>query len=47
MQEMTLTEKAGQLEHSSLSFDPIDPSTHQWIAAGGFGAMTIEVSHLL
>jgi hypothetical protein len=46
MQEMTMVEKAGQLEHSSLPFDPNDPATQQWIAAGGFGAMTIEVSVL-
>ena len=39
-----MVEKVGQLEHSSLPFDPNDPATQQWIAAGGFGAMTIEVS---
>jgi hypothetical protein len=47
VQEMTMVEKAGQLEHSSLPFDPNDPATQQWIAAGGFGAMTIEVSVVL
>lgn len=44
MKEMTLEEKANQLQHTTIGMDPSSAGVQQWLKAGGFGAQTIEAT---